>query len=60
MNAAFRRARAASSLLTALESNVVQAALDAVYEAYHALPEEEADAFVEEVKDKLRYYAKLP
>jgi hypothetical protein len=34
--------------------------LEAVYEAYHSLPEDEGDPFVDEVKEKLRYYATLP
>jgi hypothetical protein len=58
--AAFRRARAASALQAALGPNEVQAALDAVYEAYHSLPDDEADPFVDDVKAKLRYYATLP
>ena len=60
MMMAFRRARAVNSLVAAIAPNEVQAALDAVYEAYHALPEDEADSFVDEAKEKLRYYGGLP
>lgn len=56
---AFRRARAASAVLAALGSNEVEAGVDAVYEAYHALPEREADAFVDEAKAKLRDYGEI-
>lgn len=56
---AFRRARAASALLAALGPDEVEAGLDAVYEAYHAFPETEADAFVEDAKTKLRDYGEV-
>jgi hypothetical protein len=54
MREAFSRARAANSVLAALQEDACEAALDAIYEAHASLEDSEAAVFLEKVKMLLR------
>jgi hypothetical protein len=51
---AFCRARAANSLLAAVQEDACEAALDAIYEAHASLEESDAAVFLEKIKTLLR------
>jgi hypothetical protein len=53
---AFAKARAVNALVCALGRNVVQSAIDAIYEAYASLEDDKADEFLESAKAMLRRY----
>lgn len=51
---AFSRARAANALLSALQEDACEAAVDAIYEAHASLDDHQAQRFLERVKSLLR------